>query len=195
MPGILLGDAVAVAWFHRHADWPGLWGLTLYVAAGMALGVLVLARTRGNELRPILGWLVAAFLVVEVCRQCFHWEKMPGQWWFAAAMGLVAGFGTMVGNAAGPVMTIYLISRGMNKQEFIGTCAWFFCIVNLSKLPIMSSLGMLTADTLGFGLLVASLVPVGSLLGIWLLRIISQRPFDVLALSLAGMAAVRLITT
>jgi uncharacterized membrane protein YfcA len=193
MPAILLGDVFAVAWFHRHADWSRLWGLTPYVAAGMALGAWLLARTTGNELRPILGWLVAAFLLVELCRQYFRWEAVPGQWWFAAAMGLVAGFGTMVGNAAGPVMTIYLISRGLRKQEFIGTCAWFFFIVNLSKLPIMSGLGMLTTDTLGFGLIVACLVPAGSFLGIWLLRIIPQRPFDVLALSLAGLAAIRLI--
>ena len=193
MPAILLGDVFAVAWFHRHADWSRLWGLTPYVAAGMASGAWLLARTTGNELRPILGWLVAAFLLVELCRQYFRWEAVPGQWWFAAAMGLVAGFGTMVGNAAGPVMTIYLISRGLRKQEFIGTCAWFFFIVNLSKLPIMSGLGMLTTDTLGFGLIVACLVPVGSFLGIWLLRIIPQRPFDVLALSLAGLAAIRLI--
>jgi hypothetical protein len=57
----------------------------------------------------------------------------------------------------------------------------------------MSGLGMLTTDTLGFALIAACLVPVGSLLGIWLLGIIPQRPFDVLALSLAGVAAVRLI--
>jgi len=31
---------------------------------------------------------------------------MPGRWWFAAALGLVAGFGTIVGNAAGPVTAI-----------------------------------------------------------------------------------------
>jgi hypothetical protein len=193
MPAILLGDVIAVAWFHRHADWPRLWGMVPYVAAGMALGALVLAGTKGNELRPILGWLVATFLIVEVCRQCFHWEAVPGQWWFAAAVGLVAGFGTMVGNAAGPVMTIYLISRGLRKKEFIGTCAWFFFIVNLSKLPIMYGLGMLNVDTVGFGLIVACLAPVGAILGIWLLKIIPQRPFDVLALSLAGLAAIRLI--
>ena len=193
MPAILLGDVLAVAWFRRHTDWSRLWALMPYVAAGIALGAWVLSRTTGNELRPILGWLVAAFLIVEFGRQCFRWEKMPGQWWFGATMGLVAGFGTMVGNAAGPVMTIYLISRGMKKQEFIGTCAWFFFIINLSKMPIMSGLGMLTTDTLGFGLIVACFVPLGSLLGVWLLRIIPQRPFDVLALSLAGVAALRLI--
>ena len=193
MPAIWLGDILTVAWYRRHADWRQLRGLVPYVAAGMALGAWILGRTTGNELRPILGWMVAAFLIVEVCRQYFHWDVVPGQWWFAAAMGLVAGFGTMVGNAAGPVMTIYLISRGLRKQEFIGTSAWFFFIVNLSKLPIMAGLGMLTTDTLGFGLIVACLVPVGSILGIWLLRVIPQRPFDVLALSLAGIAAVRLI--
>jgi hypothetical protein len=193
MPAILLGDLFAVAWFRRHADWSRLWGLLPYVAVGMASGAWVLGRTTGNELRSILGWLVAALLLVEVCRQYFRWEAMPGRWWFAAVLGLVAGFGTMVGNAAGPVMTIYLISRGLRKQEFIGTSAWFFFIVNLSKLPIMSGLGMLTTDTLGFGLIVACLVPAGALLGIWLLRIIPQRPFDVLALSLAGVAAARLL--
>lgn len=193
MPVILFGDVFAVAWFRRHADWSRLWGLVPYVAAGMLMGAIVLGYTTCNELRPILGWLVGAFLIVEVCRQCFRWEKMPGQWWFAGAMGLVAGFGTMVGNAAGPVMTIYLISRGMKKQEFIGTSAWFFAIVNVSKLPIMSGLGMLTSDTIGFGVVVACLVPVGALSGVCLLKIIPQRPFDVLALSLAGVAAVRLI--
>ena len=154
---------------------------------------LVLARTTGNETPPDPGLAGGRVLIVEVCRQYFCWDKMPGQWWFAAATGLVAGFGTMIGNAAGPVMTIYLISRGPRKQEFIGTCAWFFFIINLSKLPIMSGLGMLTTDTVGFGLIVARFVPVGAILGIWLLRIISQRPFDVRALPLAGLAAVRLI--
>lgn len=52
---------------------------------------------------------------------------------------------------------------------------------------------MLTTDTVGFGLIVACLAPVGAFLGIWLLRVIPQRPFEMLALSLAGVAAVRLI--
>jgi len=51
----------------------------------------------------------------------------------------------------------------------------------------------LTSGTLGFCLIVACFVPVGAILGIWLLKIIPQRPFDVLALSLAGLAAIRLI--
>jgi len=44
----------------------------------------------------------------------------------------------------------------------------------------MSGLGMLTTDTVGFGRTVACFVPVGAILAVWLLRIIPQRPFDVL---------------
>lgn len=195
MPAIVVGDILAVAWFRRKADWSRVWALLPYVASGIALGAVLLFYTSGNELRPILGWLIAAFLLVEIARQRFQWEHIPHQWWFSALMGLVAGFGTMVGNAAGPVMTIYLISREMQKEAFIGTSAWFFFLVNLSKLPIMSGLGMLTTDTLGFGFFVACFVPVGSVFGVWVLRRIAQRWFDVLALSLAAVAALRLIAS
>ncbi len=193
MPAIIVGDIIAVFWFRRHANWPKVVSLVPFVAAGMAIGTILLHYTTGKQLGPILGWLVLSFLVLEVCRQTFRWQAFPHHWLFSAVMGLVAGFGTMVGNAAGPVMTIYLISRGMQKQDLIGTMAWFFFVVNLSKVPVMSWLGMLTADTLGFGLIAACFVPIGSILGVWLLRKLPQRPFDILALTLAGLAALRLI--
>jgi hypothetical protein len=58
MPAIWLGDILTVAWYRRHADWRQLRGLVPYVAAGMALGAWILGRTTGNELRPILGWML-----------------------------------------------------------------------------------------------------------------------------------------
>ena len=193
MPAIIVGDLIAVFWFRRHAQWQRVWSLMPFVAVGMACGTIMLYATTGRRLGPILGWLVVSFLVIEVCRQYFRWQKTPQHWVFAAAFGLVAGFGTMIGNAAGPVMTIYLISRGMEKRDLIGTAAWFFFVVNLCKLPVMTWLKMLNPDTVSFGFAVACFVPLGSVLGAKLLRIIPQRPFDLLALGLAGLAAVRLI--
>lgn len=193
VPGLLVGDVLAVAWYRRHADWSRLVALFPYVAAGMVPGMVVLAWAAGNQLRPVLGWLVAGLLVLELCRRYFRWEHLPSQWWFVGSMGVLAGFGTMVGNAAGPVMSIYLISWGMLKEQFIGTSAWFFLLVNLSKVPVMAGMGMFTADTLQFGLVVALTVPLGSVLGVWVLRRISQRSFDAFALTLAGVAALRLI--
>ena len=190
---ILVGNVLAVAWFRQHADWGRLLGLFPYVALGMVPGALVLMYTKSNQLRPVLGWLVAALVVLEAARQYFGWTRLPHQWWFAAGLGILGGFGTVVGNAAMPVMTIYLISRGLLKEQFIGTAAWFFFIVNLTKLPINASLHMITLDTVSFGLIVAPLVPAGAFLGVWVLRRIPQKPFDICALALALAAAVRLI--
>jgi uncharacterized membrane protein YfcA len=118
---------------------------------------------------------------------------MPGRWWFVLVTGVLAGFGTMVANAAGPVMSAYLISRGLLKEQFVGTAAWFFFIVNLGKLPVFGQLDMLTLETLRFDAWLVPAVLVGALLGIRVLARIPQGLFDYLVLALAGVAAVRLI--
>ena len=89
-----------------------------------ALGAFVLGTARGNELRPILGWLVAAFLIVEVCRQCFRWDAMPGQWWFAAALGLadgiIVGVGKSIDLTAALVSmtpTIQFVTAGIDRLD------------------------------------------------------------------------------
>ena len=108
-------------------------------------------------------------------------------------MGMLAGFGTTVGNAAGPVMGIYLISQGLRKEQFMGTAACFFFIVNAAKLPIYSSLGRITPATLQFDLIMIPIVVVAALVGRRLFSIIPQKVFDPLVLSLAGIAALRLV--
>ena len=74
----------------------------------------------------------------------------------------------MVGNAAGPVMSIFLISQGMQKEQFMGTWAWFFLIVNLTKVPLLLSLelfavNMVTPNMLWFDLCVLPLVVLARL--------------------------------
>jgi uncharacterized membrane protein YfcA len=193
LPVLLAGDFFAVAWYRQHADWGRLVRLLPYVLAGMVPGVFVLWTLDGNRLRPVIGILVLAMLVLELCRKWFDWEHMPHRWWFVAMVGSLAGFTTFVANAAMPVMTIYLVSQDLDKQRFIGTAAWFFLILNLSKVPAYCAMGMLTPSMLP---LAAALVPVtvlGAFLGVYVLARIPQRFFDGLALALAGVAAARLL--
>ena len=76
-------------------------------------------------------------------------------------MGIAAVIRHRRGNAAGPVMSIYLISHGMVKNEFMGTWSWFFLIVNLSKLPVVAGMGMMTAETLRFSLFMVAFLVLG----------------------------------
>ena len=60
-------------------------------------------------------------------------------------MGMLAGFLTMVGNIAGAVASVYLLSMGLEKREFMGTGAWYYLIGNTVKVPFSLALGLITA--------------------------------------------------
>jgi uncharacterized membrane protein YfcA len=193
LPVLLVGDMFAVKFYQQHTQWDRLLGLFPYVLLGMLPGVYVLLHVDHQQFKLVLGILVILLMAVEGARQRFGWADVPRQWWFVALIGMAAGFGTVVGNAAGPVMGIYLISRGMFKNEFMGTWAWFFMIVNLSKAPLFGSMGMITVETIQFDLVLIPFVILGALVGKRLFLLIPQKLFDPLVLALALIAAIRMV--
>ena len=209
LPVLLVGDVMAVAYYHRHAEWKRLAGLFPFVVAGMIPAVVLLHYVEGRHFAPILGWLILILLALAMIQHGFRRRHTDAddteagrdpsaashnkKTWLIAVTGILAGFGTMAGNSAGPVMSIYLLSMGLKKKQFIGTAAWFFLIVNASKVPFFWGLKMITPDTLHFDLTVVPGVVFGALFGYWILKRIPQRLFNVLVLLLAIVAAMELI--
>ncbi|MGG7573704.1 TSUP family transporter [Streptomyces sirii] len=107
--------------------------------------------------------------------------------------GLVAGFATMVANAGGPAMSLYLLSAGFTMLGFLGTGASFFLLVNLFKLPFSIGLGLLTPDGLALDAVLVCAVPVGALLGRALVRRIDQALFDRLVLLCTAASSLNLL--
>ncbi len=114
--------------------------------------------------------------------------------------GLGAGFTTMVSNAAGPIMQIYLAAHKISKEQFVGTLAWYFFIMNVSKLPIYAFLNkvnpqnpIITLHGFSFNLITFPIIFLGVHIGRWLLPRISQKTFETVVLVLAGVAAVKLV--
>ena len=60
---------------------------------------------------------------------------IPSNKFFAASMGLVSGFTTMLGNLAGAFSNIYFLALRLPKNDFIGTAAWVFLAMNFFKFP------------------------------------------------------------
>ena len=193
LPVLLVADVFAVAYYRRHAQWHRLIGLFPCVLLGMIPGYLVLHMFAGNQLRPVLGVLILSLFALELTRRRYGWHKMPNSRWFAIVLGLLAGFATMVGNAAGPVMALYLVACGLEKEKFIGTCAWFFFILNLTKVIPFWSQGMLSPDILRTSLWVSAMAICGAILGVRLLPRIPQYLFDRLVLLLTGVAGLWLL--
>jgi len=193
LPVLIVGDVFAVLWFRHHARWNRLFWLFPFVVVGMAPGWLVLRYVPDEILRVLIGVVVLLLIGGEYVRRRYSSSHIRHTWGLTATTGAVAGFCTMVAHAAGPVMAVYLVSQGFDKRQFIGTAAWFFFILNLTKVPMYVTAGNITAATLQYDLIVAPFAIVGGLLGVVILNRISQWLFDALALSLAAVAAVWLI--
>jgi len=84
----------------------------------------------------------------------------------------------MIGNAAGPVMTVYFLSIGFKKNKFIGTAAWFFLAVNIFKVPFhIFSWKTINLSILYFGLSLVPFIVIGALSGVWVVKKIPEKPY------------------
>ncbi len=193
LPLLIMGDLFALGYYRRNADWPRLWALFPCVVLGIAAGYVFLRAVNDAQLKFLLGTLILALTAMEWGRQTLGWNKFPRRPWFTFGMGALAGFATTVGNVAGPIMNIYLLSRGFDKLRFMGTAAWYFFIFNCLKVPLYLQLGMIDRGTLLFALACAPAVAAGALAGRALLNRLSPVFFRRMVLALALAAALRLI--
>jgi uncharacterized membrane protein YfcA len=192
---LLIGDVVAVWHYRGEADYGLLKRLVPAVIPGLALGALFLWWVDDATLRRVIG----ALLLVLALIQLFLAWRSPDTTRFASShpaalgTGVAAGFATMTANAAGPVMTLYLVAQGVEKLRFLGTSAVFFFAVNLCKLPFSAGLGLFTAGTFWRTLALAPFVLVGCWVGLHTARRLSQTHFDQAVLAATVVSALALL--
>jgi uncharacterized protein len=194
LPLLIVGDIFVVAYYHRHAVWRHLLKLLPWALAGIILGYIAMGHINDRQLRPILGGLVMLMLGVGLWRDLARGKEaaIPTQWWFAAVVGLIAGFTTMIANAAGPIMMIYLLAMRLPKNEFLGTSAWYFFILNTVKVPFSVSLGLITPASLLLNAVLAPVVIGGAVLGVLVARRLPERAFNYAVYGLSFVAGVLL---
>ena len=191
LPLLCAADVFAVAYYRRHAQTTRLVSLAPWVVAGMAAGALALAGPE-RVLRPLVGLIVLVMIVVHIVRR--RAATLPAESRASsAAYGTTAGFATMVANAAGPVMNLYLLTRRLPKEELIGTGAWFFLVINLSKLPVYAAHGLIGARSLLFDAALLPAVIAGALSGRAIFGLIPGRAFEIVVLALTAVSALLLV--
>lgn len=195
-PILITGDIVAILYYRKAVVWKHLFTLLPWVLAGIAVGFVVLDYISNGALSVLIGSLVLALIVVHLLRAKLEsWLHISlGQSrLFAGTLGVLAGFTTMIGNAAGSIMSIYLLSKGMNKTNFVGTNAFFFFIVNVIKVPFTIYLGLIDTRSLTLNAWVIPAVLVGAAIGFKVLPLIPQKYFQAIILALAALGGLHLI--
>jgi len=120
---LILADFFAIVYHRRNARWGHVLRLLPAAFAGIVAGYFGLKVVNDQQLKPIIGGIVLVMLGVS-----YWWTRakeqdtpVPTQWWFATGLGFLAGVTTMMANAAGPIMIIYLLAMRLPKVEFVGT--------------------------------------------------------------------------
>jgi uncharacterized membrane protein YfcA len=196
LPLLIFGDFVAVFSYRKHTQWRYLWRLFPWTAAGVVLGYFTLGRISDHTARILIGWIIVSLAALSFWRKyaAAPEEKAASlHWSVGAVIGMIAGFITLVANAAGPLMAIYLVAMRLPKMEYVGTAAVFFMLLNLFKVPFMVDLGLITTQSFSFNLMLAPAVLLGALAGRWLLQRVNQNLFEQLVLLLSAIGGILLI--
>lgn len=196
LPLLIFADVIAVISYRAHTQWRHLWKVFPWTAVGVVGGFFALGRISDHATR----WMIGSIIMGLTALSC--WRRYRGgrdgqelaiHWSAAIGVGIIAGFVTLIANAAGPLMAVYLLSMRLPKLQYVGTAAMFFMILNLFKVPFMAALGLVTAASFKFNLVLFPAVLVGTQLGRWLLKRIDQRLFENLVLALSALAGLMLL--
>jgi uncharacterized membrane protein YfcA len=194
LPLLIIGDICAVSLLGREVVWGHVRRLLAPALVGIVIGWMLMDRLAEPTFRPLIGNVILFLSAGQLLRM---WRgdlftKVPHSAWFAWMMGIFTGITTMLANAAGPVVAIYLLAIALPKTPLIATGAWFFLLLNCCKVPLSMNLGLIDASTLLLNLALAPCVLIGLVVGRWIVRRIAQRLFDTLLLAFTVTAAMRL---
>ena len=202
LPLLVLLDLNAVYHHRRNVVWKKVMEVYLPSIAGIVLGAIVWwwvgregVETLGGAIKRVVGVIAIFFAIYIGVREIWlEWARRhrlgPGA---ALIMGAAAGFTSTIAHAAGPIVSLYLFSQHLGKTLFVGTVAWTFLLINVTKVPFYIGAGLIDPQVLRFDLLLLPLIPVGSYLGHWMHHRVNETWFNRIIMVLAFIAGVQLV--
>ncbi len=195
LPLLIVADFLGFLINRKGGGWRQILPMVPPAIAGVVLGWWLLDRIDNNMARVTIGWTILALLGFNLVlrRKRAELLELTRHRTFSWGMGFLSGTVTMLANAAGPVMTVFLLSQRLEKKEHLGVFCRFFLFINLFKLPFSQSAGIITGPSLLTNLVLLPGVLLGVFLGWQILKRIQQDAFEGILAWLTGFAAVWLI--
>ncbi|MFI3314536.1 MAG: sulfite exporter TauE/SafE family protein [Rikenellaceae bacterium] len=174
LPLLCIADLGAIIYYRRSCSWYHLVRLLGWAIVGLFVGIAIDHFVPLSMFKYLLAFTImisAVVLLVNEFGKRKNIDDKPQKGWVLSLYGILGGFATMIANAAGPIMSVYLLSIKMPKMLFVGTSAWFFMLLNYTKLPLQ----IWVWDNIHLDYILASLVMIpfvalGSWLGIILVK-------------------------
>lgn len=192
LPLLSMADIAAVKYYNRHAQWNHFWKLIPWMAIGILLGVYFGKDMNEVYFRKIMIITILITVVMVVRMEFFHkGTTVPSFKGFSIGTGLVAGFTTMIGNLAGAFANLYFLAMRLPKNDFIGTTAWIFLVINLFKLPFQVFYWKnITFESVQIDLYLIPALALGFFAGIKLVGKINELQFRKMIIWLTAVGAI-----
>ena len=180
LPMLCIADIGAIVYYRRSCSWRHLFRLLIWAVVGLFIGIGIdyFVPTKGFK------YLIAASIFISAIVLLFNEvrqkksDTVVHKSWVLAIYGMLGGFATMVGNAAGPILSVYLLSVKMPKYLFVGTSAWFFMAINYIKMPLQIwAWDNIQTDSILIGLVMIPFIAIGSALGIYVVKVVPESVF------------------
>ena len=193
LPLLCAADVAAVWYYHRHAQWNHFWKLIPWMVVGILIGVFAGKDLNEIVFRKVMAVIIIFTVVIMLIMEFRRSPKVPTHPLFAASTGIAAGITTMLGNLAGAFSTLYFLAMRLTKNDFIGTAAWLFLVINFFKLPFQVIYWKnITTTSLKIDLLLLPALALGFFIGIKIVKMIKEDNYRkvVILLTLAGAAVI-----
>ena len=194
VPLLIVGDIFAVIYYNRHTQWKYILRFLPWMMFGVLIGVAI-----GKDLDENTFKTGMAFVIIGSVLMMYWWDRkksknVPKHWAFAGSMGVMAGITTMIGNLAGAFSNIFFLAMRLPKNEFIGTAAWLFFIINIFKLPFHIFVWeTITVESVVLNLKLIPGLLIGLLTGIQLVKYIKDDFYRKMILVLTAFGAIMIL--
>jgi uncharacterized protein len=174
LPMMFFADIMAIIIYRRNCDWAVLVKIFPITACGIVLGYLIIDRISQEVFLPTLGFIIIFLLVAEYLSER---RAAPIGYVSTIFIGFLAGVSAMMANAAGALISPYLLGMKLPKQGIVGTRSWYFMFVNALKVPLALNLGLVSSETLAINAIYLPVVIFGAYIGWKSTNLISLRLF------------------
>ncbi len=179
LPLLMLIDVASLKAFWKK--WPPADARLLVLASipGLVAGAVLARRADPDVFRLLIGGISLAFVAWQLLRGFLQLstEARNLPTWVGVLAGAGAGFTSFISHAGGPIIAVYLLSKGLGKTAYQATTVIVFWAMNVAKFFAYAALGFFTAETFTANLLLAPVALLGTWLGVRAHHLVPERVF------------------
>jgi uncharacterized membrane protein YfcA len=193
LPVLLAMDAIAIWIYRKDANWHVLRIMLPGAMVGTILGWLLWSVVTDAQVLLAVGIITVLFMLDALLPLRKRLPDTPPSRGWGGFWGGAAGLTSFISHTGGPPFQIYTLPLGMSPTVYSATTAFFFAIVNTSKLIPYYFLGTLSVNNLEIS---AALIPFGLVgvgVGVYLVRRISAKAFYTIAYVLILLLGIKLL--